>query len=125
MDEGMVSEGKVPERGWQHSRSGEAGERFAHCPAATYGSNTSLNEQLGPVFGELHRFAVTTYRQARRLVVLLVGSTVLAIGVVMILLPGPAILVIPLGLAILAVEFAWARRWLVRVREKAQSLRSR
>jgi tellurite resistance protein TerC len=77
------------------------------------------------MFGELHRFAITTYRQARRLVILLVGSTVLAIGVVMILLPGPAIVVIPLGLAILAIEFAWARRWLVRMREKAQSLGSR
>lgn len=84
-----------------------------------------MNEQLKPVFGEIHRFAVTTYRQAKRLVILLVGGTVLAIGVAMILLPGPAVVVIPLGLAILAVEFAWARRWLVRMREKAQLLRSR
>ncbi|MGC1952093.1 MAG: PGPGW domain-containing protein [Gammaproteobacteria bacterium] len=84
-----------------------------------------MNEQLRPVFGEIHRFAVTTYRQAKRLVILLVGGTVLAIGVAMILLPGPAVVVIPLGLAILAVEFAWARRWLVRMREKAQLLRSR
>ncbi|MGF1613611.1 MAG: PGPGW domain-containing protein [Gammaproteobacteria bacterium] len=74
---------------------------------------------------ELYRFAVITYRQAKRLVILLVGGTVLAIGVAMILLPGPAVLVIPLGLGILAVEFAWARRWLVRVRERAQSLRYR
>lgn len=74
---------------------------------------------------ELYRFAVITYRQAKRLVIFLVGGTVLAIGVAMILLPGPAVLVIPLGLGILAVEFAWARRWLVRVRERAQSLRYR
>lgn len=92
---------------------------------SNHGRDTSLSEQLRPVFGDLHRFAVTTYRQAKRLVILLVGGTVLAVGLAMILLPGPAVLVIPLGLAILAVEFAWARRWLVRMHEKAQSLRSR
>ena len=32
------------------------------------------------------------------------------LGVLMIVLPGPAIIVIPLGLAILGTEFAWARR---------------
>jgi len=48
----------------------------------------------------------------KRIMILVVGSTVLAIGIAMTLLPGPAFIVIPAGLAILAVEFAWARRWL-------------
>lgn len=52
----------------------------------------------------------------KRIGVLVVGSTVLAVGVALIILPGPAFLVIPLGLAILAIEFAWARRWLRSVR---------
>ena len=73
--------------------------------------------------GELQRFAGNTYRHARRLVVLVVGGSVLLVGVAMVVLPGPAVLVIPLGLVILAAEFAWARRWLERVREKAQSVR--
>ncbi len=47
----------------------------------------------------------------RRALVAVIGSVVLLIGVAMIILPGPAIVVIPLGLAILASEFAWARRW--------------
>ncbi|HSA12140.1 MAG TPA: PGPGW domain-containing protein [Candidatus Paceibacterota bacterium] len=51
-------------------------------------------------------------KQIKRIVVAVVGGTVLAVGVVLIVLPGPAFLVIPVGLAILAVEFAWARRWL-------------
>lgn len=51
-------------------------------------------------------------KHLRRIVVIVVGWTVLAIGLALIVLPGPAFLVIPLGLAILAVEFAWARRWL-------------
>jgi hypothetical protein len=49
---------------------------------------------------------------ARRIVIGVVGGTVLAIGVLMIALPGPAFLVIPAGLAILSLEFLWARRWL-------------
>jgi len=50
--------------------------------------------------------------------VAVIGATVVAIGVAMILLPGPASLVIPAGLAILATEFAWARRLLKRIRER-------
>jgi tellurite resistance protein TerC len=65
------------------------------------------------------RAALLTYRTARRIVIAIVGGTVLLIGLVMIVTPGPAILVIPAGLAILGLEFAWARRWLRRVREKS------
>ena len=39
------------------------------------------------------------------------------IGVAMIVLPGPAVVVIPLGLAILGTEFLWARLWLRRARK--------
>ena len=59
-----------------------------------------LNEKLG-----LDKMPVI-----RKLVYSVIGVTVVLIGVVMIVLPGPAIVVIPLGLAILASEYAWARR---------------
>lgn len=36
----------------------------------------------------------------------------LVLGLALLVLPGPAFLVIPAGLAILATEFVWARRWL-------------
>lgn len=49
-------------------------------------------------------------RWLRRVIVGVIGFTVLLIGVAMVVLPGPAIVVIPLGLAILATEFVWARR---------------
>jgi uncharacterized protein (TIGR02611 family) len=65
--------------------------------------------------------AAQLVRGARKLVVLVVGGTVLAIGVVMIVAPGPALVVIPAGLAILATEFIWARRLLVRVRDYART----
>ncbi|MBI5386028.1 MAG: PGPGW domain-containing protein [Verrucomicrobia bacterium] len=51
-------------------------------------------------------------KHIKRIVVMVVGGTVLALGIALIVLPGPAFIVIPLGLAILAIEFAWARRWL-------------
>lgn len=46
----------------------------------------------------------------RKLVYSVLGVTVILIGIAMIVTPGPAAIVIPLGLAILAGEFAWARR---------------
>ncbi|HMH48918.1 MAG TPA: PGPGW domain-containing protein [Candidatus Acidoferrum sp.] len=58
-------------------------------------------------------------RHLRRIAVAFVGGTVLAVGVVMVVLPGPAVVVIPAGLAILATEFPWARRLLHRVRSTA------
>jgi uncharacterized protein (TIGR02611 family) len=58
----------------------------------------------------------------RRVIVSVVGATVLLIGVALLVLPGPAFIVIPIGLAILATEYAWARRWLKRVRRLASDV---
>ena len=60
------------------------------------------------------------YKKVRRLVIAVIGFTVLLIGVAMIVTPGPAILVIALGLAILATEFIWARRLLNQIRGQLQ-----
>lgn len=46
----------------------------------------------------------------RKVIVGVIGGTVVLLGLLMIFLPGPAIIVIPLGLGILASEFVWARR---------------
>jgi tellurite resistance protein TerC len=67
----------------------------------------------------LRRHLPVTYRWARRIAVAVVGGTVLLVGVALIVLPGPALVVIPLGLAILGIEFAWARRWLRKVKERS------
>jgi uncharacterized protein (TIGR02611 family) len=64
-------------------------------------------------------------RHARRLVVLVVGLTVLAIGIALIVLPGPAFVVIPIGLAILGTEFVWARRLLQHLKDTGSGLVSR
>ena len=65
------------------------------------------------------------YRAARRVVIGVVGGTVVLIGVAMLVLPGPALVVIPVGLAILGLEFAWARHWLHRLKEAANDATSR
>ncbi|MEJ2515350.1 MAG: PGPGW domain-containing protein [Gammaproteobacteria bacterium] len=70
-----------------------------------------------------------TVRQARRLIVAVVGTTVLLFGIALVFLPGPAFVVIPFGLGILGLEFAWARRLLKRVRktisDQARNVRMR
>jgi uncharacterized protein (TIGR02611 family) len=57
-------------------------------------------------------------RVARKVVVGVLGGTVLALGIALLVLPGPAVVVIPIGLAILATEFVWARRLLAQVKRK-------
>jgi tellurite resistance protein TerC len=66
-----------------------------------------------------------TYRWARRIAVAVIGGTVFLIGIAMIVLPGPAIIVVPLGLGILGLEFAWARIWLRKLRSAATGVVNR
>lgn len=61
---------------------------------------------------------VRTLRTAKKIVVLVVGGTVLAAGLALLVLPGPAFLVIPAGLGILATEYVWAQRLLRRIRDE-------
>ena len=56
--------------------------------------------------------ASLSFRTIRRVIVFVIGMTVLLIGIALLVLPGPAFVVIPAGLAILGLEFEWARRWL-------------
>ncbi len=51
-------------------------------------------------------------RQLKRLVIIIIGGSILLVGIVMFFLPAPSCIVIPAGLAILAIEFEWARRLL-------------
>jgi hypothetical protein len=66
--------------------------------------------------------ASVALRHAWRMVVLVVGLTVLAVGIALIVLPGPAFVVIPIGLGILATEFAWARHLLHAARDRARAM---
>jgi hypothetical protein len=56
------------------------------------------------------RFGLESRPRLRRFLIGTIGFSVVLFGLVMIVLPGPAIIIVPLGFAILASEFAWARR---------------
>ena len=58
----------------------------------------------------LNRAGLQGSPRLKKIVVAVIGTTVVLLGLIMIVLPGPAVIVVPLGLAILASEFAWARR---------------
>jgi uncharacterized protein (TIGR02611 family) len=65
-----------------------------------------------------------TVEQVRRLSRIVGGFTLLLIGIVMLVTPGPGWLVILLGLGLLAAEFVWARRLMDRIKRQGERMRS-
>lgn len=95
-----------------------------------------LGEQgsLGPISGDtghmldLHSpraWLRVIARNTKRLMVFILGVAVLLAGAVMLVMPGPGVLVIVLGLVILATEFAWAERVLDRTTATAAGAASK
>lgn len=64
------------------------------------------------------------YRIARRIIVAVFGGTLILLGIIMLVTPGPGIPTIIAGLGVLSLEFYWARLWLVRLRRKINSYTS-
>ena len=62
------------------------------------------------------------YKQIRKLVIFLIGISIVLIGCVLFFTPGPAIIVIPIGLAVLATEFIWAKKLLKKFKETTSSI---
>ena len=62
------------------------------------------------------------YKQIKRLAIFLIGISIVLIGCILFFTPGPAIVVIPIGLAILATEFIWAKKLLNKFKEKTSSI---
>jgi hypothetical protein len=60
-------------------------------------------------------------RLLRRIAVTVVGTVILAVGVVLLVAPGPGLVVIALSLAVFAIEYQWARRHLATVQAHARS----
>ena len=65
------------------------------------------------------------FRTARTVIIAIIGFTVLGAGIAMLALPGPAVVVIPVGLAILATEFVWAKSLLTRAKTAIVGIRER
>lgn len=60
------------------------------------------------------------YRTVRRVVIAVIGGTIVLLGIAMLVLPGPGLLTIAGGLAVLGAEFTFARRWLKRAENAAR-----
>ncbi|MCE7972960.1 MAG: hypothetical protein DYG92_01355 [Leptolyngbya sp. PLA1] len=82
----------------------------------TKGARTDVS----PLGESADRMAKATLRHARRTIALVLGVTLLAVGVFFVIAPGPGLPVIFIGLAILGNEFAWARRFADKYRAKAE-----
>jgi len=79
----------------------------------------------GATPNQMDKIARETLKQARKIIVMVIGGSVLAAGVALLFLPGPAFVVIPIGLGILATEFIWARNLLKRIRKEIKNASSR
>jgi uncharacterized protein (TIGR02611 family) len=64
-----------------------------------------------------------TVEQVRRVFFIIAGFTLLLAGIIMLITPGPGMLVIFLGLGLLAAEFVWARRLMDRIRHEGRRLK--
>ena len=86
----------------------------------TVGSNPTLSARKlipqGPMI-------LRTVEQVRRVFLIIAGFTLLLAGVVMLVTPGPGMLVIFLGLGLLAAEFVWARRLMERMKREGLRLK--
>ncbi|MEX0790114.1 MAG: PGPGW domain-containing protein [Actinomycetota bacterium] len=67
---------------------------------------------------------VTAVKQTRRILVLALGSVLLAAGLALMVLPGPGIPLIFLGLTVLSWEFPAAKRLLFKMKMKIKQLRN-
>ena len=86
-------------------------------PVPRQSFNVRFNDALQRL---LVRLKVEDVPHIKRIIVTVVGGTVVILGVLMVVTPGPAVIVIPAGLAILGTEYAWARRWLRNARKVAK-----
>lgn len=59
-----------------------------------------------------------TFKKLKRIAIAIIGFTILLVGVILLVTPGPASIVIPAGLAVLATEFVWAENLLKKVKSK-------
>jgi tellurite resistance protein TerC len=86
--------------------------------ASFVGADRDTSPLVSPLAEDAEYPPRQSYGSIRKVGILVVGTSVLLVGIAMIILPGPAFIVIPVGLAILATEFVWAKKILQKLKEK-------
>ena len=71
-----------------------------------------------------HGPLIKTVKQAKRLITVVVGFTIVLIGIIMLVTPGPGLAAIVMGLALLGTEFLWARRLMKRFNHHANNIKN-
>ena len=64
-------------------------------------------------------------KSVRVILVSIIGGAVLIAGIIMIVTPGPAFILIPLGLFLLSSEFKWAERWAQKLVDAVDGVRGK
>lgn len=75
-----------------------------------------MHRKRGPI--------ITTIKQAKRLITVIIGFTVALTGLVMLVTPGPGIAAIVIGLALLGTEFVWAKKLMNRFKDGANHVKN-
>jgi Putative transmembrane protein (PGPGW) len=110
-------------KGWRRSYQNETAMTTTEAKIDRAGQSHARAARLSWREKLNRKFHLDRMPVVRKVVYSVIGLTVLLLGIAMVVLPGPAIIFIPLGLAILASEYAWARRIIRRGRvfvEKAK-----
>lgn len=99
------------------SSEGAVSEKTTDAPSETEHPRTRSTRKRGRLHARMHSHPVLSV--VTKVGVTVVGTVVLIIGIIMIVTPGPALVMIPLGLAILSTEWHWAEKWLKKARDEA------
>lgn len=86
--------------------------------ASVIASHRDTAALISPLANEVEGLAILTLRHATRIIILIIGSTLLLIGGALLVLPGPGLITILVGLTILATQFIWARKLLEKIRKE-------
>lgn len=78
-----------------------------------------------PVESRAKKYSRRTIKEIRRAAILVMGFTVMLIGILLLVLPGPGVIIFLSGLSMLATEFYWAKKWLKKVEKTIDSLKNR
>ncbi|MEW6195985.1 MAG: PGPGW domain-containing protein [Bacteroidota bacterium] len=65
---------------------------------------------------------IKSLKQLKKIIIGIIGGSILIAGIFMIVLPGPAFIIIPLGLSILATEFIWAKKLTDKFKDKISGM---
>ncbi len=79
---------------------------------------------VSPIGNELKDLAELTWSQAKRIVIIVTGTTLLVVGGALLLLPGPGLLFLLIAVGLLATEFVWAKRLLARVKKAGEKIKN-